>query len=261
MKVRQLQECTALLTGATASIALECAAQLAEAGVPRIMINGRNQERGQSAVATIKARAPDCDVRFFSGDPTSYSGAEEIVEAAIEAFGAIDILVNSIPGPSSGTPAPFDRKDPSLLDLHIKHHFSANVYMCRAALPHMIEREGGSIINFSSDAAKIATPGEAIIGGGKAGTLMFSRTIALEQARNGIRVNIVTPSIVGGTDAWDRVMANEFSRNLFQKAANKAKLGLVTPVDIAPLVVFLAGPSSAKITGQAISVNGAISAA
>ena len=88
MKVRQLQECTALLTGATASIALECAAQLAEAGVPRIMINGRNQERGQSAVATIKARAPDCDVRFFSGDPTSYSGAEEIVEAAIEAFGA-----------------------------------------------------------------------------------------------------------------------------------------------------------------------------
>lgn len=261
MKVRQLNESTALLTGATASIALECAAQLAEAGVPRIMINGRNEERGRNAVEAIKARAPKCDVRFVSADPTSYAGAEKVVQAAIHAFGGIDILVNSIPGPSAGTPSPFDQKSPEILDAHIRHHFAANVYMCRAALPHMIERQGGSIINFASDAAKIATPGEAVIGGAKAGTTMFSRTIALEQARNGIRVNIITPSIVGETDSWDRVMSNDFSRKLFEKAVKKARLGLVTPVDIAPVVVFLAGPGAAKITGQAISVNGAISAA
>lgn len=250
-----------MLTGATSSIGLECAVQLAEAGVPRIVINGRNEDRGKRAVEIISARAPGADIRFVAADPTSYAGARQVVEGAIAAFGAIDILVNSIPGPSAGTPAPFDRKDPEILDAHIRHHFAANVYMCRAALPHMIERQCGSIINFASDAAKIATPGEAVIGGAKAGTTMFSRTIALEQARNGIRVNIVTPSIVGDTDSWDRVMASEFSRKLFEKAAKKAKLGLVTPKDIAPVVVFLAGPGSAKITGQAISVNGAISAA
>ncbi|MGE0230671.1 MAG: SDR family NAD(P)-dependent oxidoreductase [Flavobacteriaceae bacterium] len=261
MKVRQLNECSALLVGATTSIGFESAAQLAEAGVPRIMIVGRSEQRGQKAVDAIKTRAPGCDVRFFSGDPTKYAGAEKIVQAMIDAFGAIDILVNAIPGPGNGTPAPFHQKDPAELDDLITYHFSANVYMCRAALPFMIEREGGSIINFTSDAAKIATPGEAVIGGGKAGTTMFSRTIALEQARNGIRVNIITPSIVGETSGWDRVMANEFSKKLFEKAVKKAKLGLVTPVDIAPLVVFLAGPGSAKITGQAISVNGAISAA
>ena len=107
MKVRQLNECTALLTGATTSIGFESAAQLAEAGVPRIMIVGRSEERGKKAVDAIKARAPGCDVRFFSGDPTKYAGAEKIVQAAIDAFGAIDILVNSIPGPSNGTPARF----------------------------------------------------------------------------------------------------------------------------------------------------------
>ena len=90
---------------------------------------------------------------------------------------------------------------------------------------------------------------------------MFSRTLALEGSRHGIRVHSLTPSLVKDTAAYDRVMAGEFSKKLFEKVTKKARLGLVTPKDIAPLAVFLCSPAASKITGQTISVNGGISAA
>ncbi len=127
-------------------------------------------------------------------------------------------------------------------------------------MPHLIARAGGVIVNLASDAAKVATPGEALQGALKAGVVMFSRTLALEASRYGIRVHAITPSVVKGTAAYERIMASEFSQKLFAKAESKAKLGVVEPADIAPLVVFLAGPGAAKMTGQAISVNGGISA-
>jgi 2-hydroxycyclohexanecarboxyl-CoA dehydrogenase len=89
---------------------------------------------------------------------------------------------------------------------------------------------------------------------------MFSKTLALELSRFGIRVHALTPSIVRDTRAYDHMMSEEFSRRLFEKAEKKAKLGVVTPADIAPVAVFLARPEAAKITAQAISINGGISA-
>jgi NAD(P)-dependent dehydrogenase (short-subunit alcohol dehydrogenase family) len=248
-----------LLTGSSSSIAFEIAAQLAEAGVPRIMLNGRNQENGLKAVERLRARAPKTDVRFTAADPTRYDQALHLVEETEQLFGGIDILVNSISGPK--TPDVFHQTSPDLFEPLVNAHLMSVLFMCHAALPRMMAREGGCIINISSDAAKIATPGEAIIGGCKAGVLMFSRTLALEASRHGIRVNTLTPSIVKDTQAYDRLMADEFSRKLFQKAERRARLGVVSPIDIAPLAVFLASPAAAKITGQGISVNGGISAA
>jgi len=158
-------------------------------------------------------------------------------------------------------PRPFHELPYDAIDHLINAHLSSVIYTCRAAMPHMMQRGGGSIINIASDAAKIATPGEAVIGAGKAGVVMFTRTLALEASRHGIRVNAITPSIVRGTAAYDRAMAGEFSRKVFQKAESRARLGVVTVDELAPLAVFLASPASRKITGQAISVNGGISAA
>ncbi|MEO8296317.1 MAG: SDR family oxidoreductase [Burkholderiales bacterium] len=258
MVVRNLNECTALLTASSNSIGFEIAAQLAEAGVPRIMLNGRDAGRGEEACERIRARAPGVDVRFTSADPRNFTDARRLVQATIDAFGALDILCTGVSGP---TPRPFHELNEEETDLLIRSHFSATIYMCQAALPHLRAREGGVILNISSDAGKIATPGEAIIGGGKAGVIMFSRTLALEVSRYGIRVHAITPSIVKDTMAYDRLMANEFAAKLFKKAESKARLGVVSPKDIAPLAVFLASPAAAKMTGQAISVNGGISAA
>lgn len=258
MKVRSFDDCTALVTGSSNSIGFEIAAQLAEAGVRRLMINGRTPERGEQACRRIRERVPAVDVRFTAADPTKQAEAQRLVEETVAAFGSLDILVTSISGPMS--PRPLRDTPAEAIDPLLTAHLGSTVYTCHAALPHMIAREGGVIINIASDAGKIATPGESIVGAGKAGVVMFSKTLALEVSRHGVRVHTITPSIVKDTLAYERVMSNEFSRKLFQKAESRARLGVVSPKDIAPLAVFLASPASSKMTGQAISVNGGISA-
>lgn len=130
----------------------------------------------------------------------------------------------------------------------------------RAVMDGMAARGGGSIVCFASDAGKLATPGETPIGAAMASIIMFCRAMANEAKRNGIRVNCVTPSIVRGTPLYDSLMADEFCGKLFGKAEKLASLGVVEPDDLAELVCFLAGPGSARMTGQTISVTGGISA-
>jgi 2-hydroxycyclohexanecarboxyl-CoA dehydrogenase len=258
MKVRALSDCTAVLTGSSSGIAFEIAAQLAEAGVPRIMLNGRKDAGAAEACGRIRARAPGVDVRFTAADMSAAEGASRLMSDSIAAFGGIDILVNSIGGVLS--PRPFHEIPTSMIEPLVLAHLVSTFYAVHAALPAMIAREGGVIINMASDAAKGATPGESVIGACKAGVLMFTRVLAMEQSRNGIRVHCLTPSIVRDTKAYERVMADPFSSKLFMKAESKAKLGVVGPEDIAPLAVFLASPGASRMTGQGISVNGGISA-
>ena len=124
----------------------------------------------------------------------------------------------------------------------------------------MLFRSKGAIINIASDAAKIPTPGESVIGAAMAGIVMFTRGLAIEGKRDGIRANVLTPSMTSGTDHFERVMADEFAGRMFAKARRLASLGIVSKEELAALVVFLASPSAAKITGQAISMTGGISA-
>ena len=122
-------------------------------------------------------------------------------------------------------------------------------------------QRGGAIIAIASDAAKVATPGEAVVGAALAGILMFTRTAAMEAKRSGIRLNCITPSIVRGTPHYDKLMADGFAGRLFAKAESRADLGVVEPEDLAQLVVYLASPAAAKLSGQGISLNGGITAA
>jgi NAD(P)-dependent dehydrogenase (short-subunit alcohol dehydrogenase family) len=133
--------------------------------------------------------------------------------------------------------------------------------MTRAALPLMGPRKGGVIVNVASDAAKVPTPGESVIGAAMAAIVTYSRVAALEAKRDGIRVNVLTPSLISGTPTTDRVTESGFSARLFAKVADMATLGIATPEDQAALILYLAGPAAAKLSGQAISLNGGISAA
>src|SRR5690606_32577587 len=125
----------------------------------------------------------------------------------------------------------------------------------------MQSQGGGSIVNVSSDAAKSATPGETVLGGAMAAITMFSRAAAVEAKRHGIRINVLTPPLLRGTPATEPATRDGFSKKLFEKAALLASLGVPDAADQAELVAFLAGPGSIRLTGQAISVNGGISAA
>jgi NAD(P)-dependent dehydrogenase (short-subunit alcohol dehydrogenase family) len=133
--------------------------------------------------------------------------------------------------------------------------------MTHAALPAMRERRSGSVINIASDAAKVATPGETIIGAAMAAIVMFSRAAALEAKREGVRINVLTPSLIANTPGSAWIATDPFSSRMFEKAASMANLGVAEPEDLAAMILFLASPAARRITGQAISINGGISAA
>jgi NAD(P)-dependent dehydrogenase (short-subunit alcohol dehydrogenase family) len=82
----------------------------------------------------------------------------------------------------------------------------------------------------------------------------------MEAKRRKIRVNVVTPSLVRGTLTYDRLMADSFSRKLFERAIERAHLGIPEAAEVAATVLFLLRPHSSKLMGQVISVNGGISA-
>ncbi len=136
-----------------------------------------------------------------------------------------------------------------------------SMHMASTVLPAMRRQRRGVVVDLASDAGKTATPGEAVIGAAKAGITMFTRTIAIEGKRSGIRANVLTPALVNETGSTERITGDGFGAKLFAKAAQQAHLGVPVADDIAALAVFLCRPEAARITGQAISVNGGISAA
>lgn len=255
-----LDKARVLITGGTAGVGLATAIRFAQAGAPCIGINGRNAERGARAKAAILAAAPGARVEFIAGDANQVDQAIAIGAAMDAAFGGTDILVNST---VSAYPYPnlfhtLDIHDiPGMVTTQAMAHF----LMCRVVIDGMRARESGVIINIASDAGKVTTPGETIIGGMMAAIMMFSRALAMEAKRNGIRVNCITPSIIEGTLTHEKVMSGAFSGKLFAKATQMAQLGVVNAEDMADLIVFLASPAAAKLTGQTISLNGGISAA
>jgi 2-hydroxycyclohexanecarboxyl-CoA dehydrogenase len=254
-----LSECGVLICGGTSGVGLATAIQFVESGVTRIGLNGRDRGRGEAAKRKVLARAPGVTVEFIAGDCNEVEQARAVCEAARERLGSVDTLVNSTVGPYG--PKLFH--DIPLEDIPriAAMQMLAPMLTSRMVTPWMRERGGGAIINIASDAAKVATPGETVIGAAMAGIVMFSRALAIEGKRDGIRVNSVTPSIIEGTGNYEKVMADPFSNKLFGKAIKMAQLGVVEADDLAALIVFLASPQAAKLTGQAISVNGGISAA
>lgn len=257
MKVVPIAEASVVITGGTSGIGLETAMQFARAGAPRIALLGRNAERGAIAQRTVNAAVPTAQVRFISVDTTQLEEVAASVSAVMREFGSIDVLVNCAGG--DFMPKLFHETAPEEIKATIEYCLAPTLYTCRMVAPHMYAAGGGSIINVASDAAKLATPGEAVIGAAMAGIVMFTKALAIEAKRSGVRANALTPSLVSGTRTYDRLNSQPFSAKLFRKAAQAAHLGVVTPQDIAPMIVFLAGPDASRITGQAISVNGGIS--
>ncbi|WP_342643362.1 SDR family NAD(P)-dependent oxidoreductase [Rhodoligotrophos ferricapiens] len=245
-----------LITGGTSGIGLATAMRFAEQGA-RLIVNGRNAERGAEACAAVRAHYPDADIEFIAADLSEQDEAASLMQGSATHFGGtIHVLVNSAGG--DFTPALFHETDLQTIERVVRHWLLSAMFSCRCALPHMAT--GSAIVNVASDAAKVPTPGETVIGAALAGITMFSRTLAMEAKRQGIRVNVVTPSLVANTRTHARITAGGFSAKLFEKAARAAHLGVPEPEDVADLIIFLAGPQAKRITGQVVSVNGGISA-
>ncbi|MEV4421809.1 SDR family oxidoreductase [Patulibacter sp. NPDC049589] len=246
-----------VLLGGTAGVGLEAACRFAEDGARGIALLGRDPGRGAAAREAVLARAPGTEVVVVPVDATDHAAVQAAARTAEEALGGVDVLVTSV-GPS---------KPPRLLHTIPSDDFRPTLdglilpplLMMQALLPGMRARGSGSVVNVASDAAKTATPGETLIGAAMAAILMFSRAAALEVKREGVRINVVTPSLIANTPGAALIADDPFSARMFEKAAKLAHLGVAEPEDLADAILFLAGPASRRITGQALSVNGGIS--
>ena len=248
----------AVITGGTAGIGRACAEALLAAGADGVLINGRDAGRAERARAAIQARFPAARVVVALGDVAKAEVAEAVMAEAMKRLGRIDVLVNSTGG--NDLPRLLFRTPPTEIPGILERCLFAQILSCAAALPYMREAGGGAVINIASDAGKIPTPGESVIGSAMAGIIMFTRALAVEGKRDRIRANVLTPSLTSGTEHYDKVMADPFAGRLFAKAEKMAALGVVSKEELAGLAVFLASPAAAKITGQAISMTGGISA-
>ncbi|MGB6243397.1 MULTISPECIES: SDR family oxidoreductase [Gordonia] len=257
--VRRLEDSGAVIVGGTAGIGLHSALALARAGVKDIVLVGRSAERAGRAKEAFAA-AGLAEPSYVQGDAGTADGAIEIIEAARALLPALDILITSVAAdvePTLFKDIPTDDIARTLTSLALP-----GMQLASAALPSMRAQGGGTIINVASDAGKTATPGEAVIGAAKAALIMFTRSIAIEEKRHGIRANVLTPSLVHGTDSTERITSGgSFSAKLFASAAKQAALGVPDADDVGALAAFLCSPEAARLTGQAISVNGGISAA
>jgi gluconate 5-dehydrogenase/3-oxoacyl-[acyl-carrier protein] reductase len=244
-----------LVVGGTSGIGFASAEAALAAGAAAVRVVGRDAGRGEAAAARLGPRAA-----FLRADCADPEQVERMVAEAEAGMGAVEGLVCA-PG-TTHLPELLHRQPLSAIRDALTLDLAPVLYCCRAVLPGMMARKAGAIVCVASDAGKIATPGESVIGAGMAAIMQFVRGLAIEGKRDGIRANTITPSLVEGTPLTDRLMAEgRFSAKLFEKARTMAHLGPTTPEDLAALAVFLLSPAAGRITGQAISVNGGISAA
>jgi NAD(P)-dependent dehydrogenase (short-subunit alcohol dehydrogenase family) len=257
--VKEIADSGVVITGGSSGIGLAAAERLVRAGVPRLVIIGRNPERGAAALERVRAAAPHARVEFLSADCNDPLVAQDAIQRAADVVDGIDLLVNA----TAATFVPEIIYDIRVEDipLILAQQALAPLLMTRLVLPMMRERGGGVILNIASDAAKVPTPGESMIGAAMGAIVTFTRTVAMEAKRDGIRVNVLTPSLVEGTATAERILRDGYSAKLFRQVGSMAHLGVSTPEDQAELILFLASPQAARLTGQAISLNGGISAA
>ncbi|MET1153782.1 SDR family oxidoreductase, partial [Arthrobacter sp.] len=245
-----------LISGGTSGVGLAAARAFAETGVRRIVLAGRDPHRGAAAAELIQADGVECT--FLPTDAADSAAAVATAAGALDALDSIDILVNTTAPRMK--PVLFGDMDARDIPAMLTQNALPAMNMAHAVLPYMRHQGRGVILNVASDAAKTATPGESVIGAAMAAIVMFTRTIALEEKRHGIRANVLTPSLISGTGLTSHLLDDGFSGKLFAAAAKRAALGVPDAGDIAALIVFLASPAARRLTGQAISVNGGISA-
>lgn len=244
---------SAVVVGGTSGVGLEVSRLLAEAGVSRLVLVGRKRAVGEAAALALRATFRGIDARFEQCDVTRQDECDRLFVSS-----PIDILVHTAGGNLAVDL--FSSMAPERYEDVIDGHFLSFVRCCHAARQGLVE-SGGKIVVVASDAGKVATPGEAMVGAMKAATMMFVRTLAMEWKRDGIRVNCVSPSIIEGTASFDQIMAQDKTRRIFEKAVNRAHLGVPTAEDVAKAVLYFCGEGAERVTGQVLSVNGGISAA
>jgi NAD(P)-dependent dehydrogenase (short-subunit alcohol dehydrogenase family) len=233
-----LQDLTALVTGATSGIGRSIALQLARQGAD-VVVHGRNAARGAETVDAITSAGGRA--RFVAADLANPDDLQRLVEDV----GNLDVLVNNAGFSWFGPTADLDV---ATFDALFASDVRAPYFLVAAFAPKMAANGKGSIINISSMAGQVGLSGGAAYGATKAALSAMTRAWAAEFSPSGVRVNAVAAGPV-----YTRPPAREFfdtlgATTLLNRAAN--------PEEIAEVVGFLASPRASYVTGAIIAADG-----
>jgi NAD(P)-dependent dehydrogenase (short-subunit alcohol dehydrogenase family) len=235
-----------LLTGATVGLGRRFAVTLAGAGA-RVAVVGRRPE----LLTTLAAEAPGCVA--VPGDLGTAEGVHAVVEAARQAVGEPDILVNNAAYIAGGVRA----EDETLEEIQttLAVNLVAPILLAQALFPAMRERGAGNIINVTSIVAQvgIARFPQATYSASKGGLQSITREWAAQWARHGIRVNALAPGFVE-TEMTSGVIHHEKVHDWILRNTLLPRHG--QPEDFDGALLFLASDASAYVTGQTIVVDG-----
>jgi 3-oxoacyl-[acyl-carrier protein] reductase len=240
----------ALVTGAEVGIGRAAALALAERGAD-IAVHYYSSESGASGVVADITRLGRRALAF-QADLTRRDEVLRTVCAAESAFGRIDVLVNNAGGligryPLMEMPEAFFHE---VMDVNV-----LTTFLCtQAVVPGMMARKGGTIVNLTSLAAHNGGgPGASVYAAAKAAVLTLTKAWARELAPHGIRVNAVSPGLIGGTPFHSTFTKPE----VFAATVKTIPLGRAgTPEDVARVIAFLAGADSSYLAGETVEVNG-----
>jgi 2-hydroxycyclohexanecarboxyl-CoA dehydrogenase len=247
---------TALVTGGGRGIGRAIALGLAEEGaeVAVVDILRDNAESVRREIEALGAKG-----LALEADLTRRGEVTRAVENTVAQWGQIDVLVNN---------AGWDRLEPFLeseeetWDRIIAINFKAVLYVCKAVLPHMVERGGGKVVNIASDAGRVGSMGEAVYAGTKGAIIAFSKTLAREMARHRITVNVVCPGLTETPLLQGIRQQSPKTERVIDAVTRAIPLGRVgQPEDVAGAAVYLASPAADYVTGQTLSVSGGLTMA
>lgn len=246
----------ALVTGSTAGIGLATARGLAGAGAA-VVLNGRSQQRVDAAISVLRAAAPDVEVSGVAADVGTAEGVRRLLDAA----GRVDVLVNNA---GAASQVPFAEIDDQAWQQIWDTNVMSGVRLARHHVPRMADRGWGRVVFISSESA-LHIPAEMVhYGVTKTAQLAVSRGIAESFPSSGVTVNAVLPGPTR-SEGLSRMLATqpgpaEQVELDFIATARPTSLiqRLVTPEEVANLVVYVCSEQASATTGAALRVDGGV---
>jgi NAD(P)-dependent dehydrogenase (short-subunit alcohol dehydrogenase family) len=241
----------ALITGGTSGMGRATAVLFAQEGA-RVAITGRNELRGREVVAEIE-QAGGTTI-FVRSDVRFAEDCRRAVEETLQAFGRLDILFNNAGVLYANTVLDCTEEE---WDLTLDTNLKGTYLMSKFALPAMIAQGSGVIINNASGWGLVGGDAAAAYCASKGGVVLLTKAMAIDHARQGIRVNCICPGDVDTPmlpeDARRRGMEWE---EYLASAANRPMGRIGKPEEIAKAVLFLASDDSSFVTGAVLAVDG-----
>ncbi|MDQ6931646.1 MAG: beta-ketoacyl-ACP reductase [Candidatus Eremiobacteraeota bacterium] len=237
----------ALVTGSSRGIGSAIAAELARCGAHTIVNYVRGKESAELVVQNIQGAGGSA--RSEAGDVADPDSVKAMVNRIVEENGHIDILVNN-----AGILRDRTFRKMSLADWHevINTNLTSVMNTCHAVVPLMLAQNGGRIVNISSFVGQMGNFGQANYSAAKAGIIGFTKSLAIELAKNNIMVNAVCPGFVN-TEMWRSVPAP-----IQEKILERIPMHRVAePDEVARGVRFLVTEAD-YMTGQSLNINGGI---